>query len=265
MKFSHSMLFLLCLGLIACPDQNDRQIRVEPILRRSCSPTTTYEISCVRSLMLELTDDSGQRIKNRCTAAVGEFVTMQDLVTIDHVVKLLDGVKEEKNVRLELRGYHSIDKEPCTNLTDADLIFWGTSSPFDLTNTELKVVNVNIECRPECDCTAIETEPSRCPTALQSGMCFADIDTSCRKSCTATEQCYGGIINCQNNQCIGDSGEMCATCTSSNQCGVGPCVQNVNTNEAFCAMACPSPGLAEPCPSGMRCQKIDGAPFSTLP
>ena len=64
---------------------------------------------------------------------------------------------------LELRAYHAINKEPCVDQVFDELMLWGSSKQIDLTDLALQEVTVNYECRPSCNCSELDTDPSNCP------------------------------------------------------------------------------------------------------
>ena len=260
------------LAVAACNSDSPRPVRLELILRGSCPLSThSYDISCVRSLVVSTIGEEGELDREQCTAISEPFANMQALVASHQVVEVLAGARARSGMRVELRAYHAVDKAPCTALDDADLLFWGASAVVDLTDTALEVLPVELECRPECDCADFDTAAARCPLAMPAGICAPPATLACRKPCELANDCYGGLLACEPGACSGGASSDCCTaearqtcspCGSDADCDSGVCVHNTGApDEWSCAEVCPPlPGVT-PCPPSMSCKRLDNGTY----
>lgn len=255
-------LLLVACACAGCGGEEARNLRLELLVRGSCMPSTHYDLSCVHAIEVGLVA-GGQQHRRQCTVVTGRFSTMQELVANRDFVPLLQEVRARPDARLDVRGYAAIDKSPCVDTTDADLVFWGTSAAVDLSDEALTTVTVELECRPECDCAAMVEGEAGCPHELTPGVCAPPSNRPCRRQCDIAEDCYDGLIQCGGDGiCAPESGETCAVCASSDECDSGLCVHNTDEpNEWFCAPACPALPNVDPCPPRMSCKRLGNGVF----
>lgn len=271
---------LLLLLLMACGDAEPRKVRLELVLRGSCPRSTkTYDLTCARSLVIAVVGVNGQRFKSQCTDLNGRFDSLQALIASTDVLAVLEEVKARDAVQIELRAYHggALQKAPCTELADNDLLLWGISPPIDLTNPDLTQVLVNLECRPECDCLAFDQAPERCPLELPMGICAPPENLACRKLCDSNSSCWDGLLTCEVGTCTIGSDDKCCTpeasgvcspCDANGQCDSNICVHNLDDlddpkdpDEWFCAEPCPPLPNVSPCPSRMSCKRLGNGTY----
>jgi hypothetical protein len=234
------------------------------IARGSCgwSPRN-YDVTCLGGLELRVVaDGTGQTLSEHCTSVAGRFTTLNDLVVPSLSLELLEDLHTEGTARIEVRGYHALDKAGCGNPSESDLLLWGSSDLVDLHDSHLRVITVQIECRPDCDCAAIGGDPQKCPAALSPGVCAGPKEVLCRKLCADDDDCYAGRLSCTASLCTPETGGLCAECASSLECTSGWCAQNTYTNESFCSARCPPEDNAAPCPTYMSCKRL-GTTFVT--
>ena len=250
------LLVLIFGGCIEGP----RQVRMDLIVRGSCGRSTlSYDTSCVASLLARVRDAGGEVLDERCTAVAGQFSNINDLVTSTTILELLE-TDDHKQVYVEFNAYHAFDKSPCSNLSDNDLMLWGSTDLVDLNSSKVKVVTVELECRPECDCEAFDESPAQCPASLPAGACTPLATLNCRRSCQSNLACYEGLLTCSNNECAPLPRGLCALCGGPDDCDSGLCVENTvkGDNERFCAPRCPPLQSSTPCPPLMSCKRLGG-------
>ncbi len=258
-------VFLLT-WVLSCVPGDLAPVRLELLVRGSCPPSTaSYDISCVQALSVGLVGADGRRFRSACTVLAGKYPSLVDLIASDDVVTVLERIRARHNVRLELRAYKGSDGEPCSDLNDQDLMFWGASDVVDLSDEALTEVVVSIECRPDCDCADL-ADPVRCPADLPMGACARAANLTCRRSCDPADgACYGGAAECTTNVCDGNPGAtccgnppdgLCMPCSTSADCASDMCIENTQTNERFCSEACPPLPWSYPCPLHMSCKRI---------
>ncbi|MEE8410575.1 MAG: hypothetical protein V3T05_13315 [Myxococcota bacterium] len=264
----------------ACNGGEARPIRIELLNRTSCgSSTVAYDISCVKSLIVQLIGADGTLFRSQCTSIDNDYSNLQELIASDKVVDVLEGVRARSSARIELRGYHGFDKAPCTAIKDDDseLMLWGTSDLTDFTDPTLDEVSVWLDCRPDCDCLDFDPRSAECPRALVQGVCVPFKIFYCRKACETTDVCYGGLLSCElgcdplnSPSCCAapsEAGGMCGDCASDADCGGNRrCVHHAHApdgpEEYFCAEACPPLPDFAPCPEGMSCQRLGDDPYT---
>lgn len=234
-----------------------RQVRLELLTRSSCGwSTQSYDTSCVSSLDVRLLKSDGSVLRSRCTSITGRFSSLAALVGNADVLPLVEDLHPRDNVVIELRAYHSRDKTPCVEPTPDELMLWGRSEPVDLTDDALTVVNVVLECRPECDCAALDADPTRCPATLTPGVCAPPLEVSCAKACVDSSDCYGARLVCIDEACTPEARKLCAVCTSGADCDSGLCVENSVRAEKLCVDRCPPTDSAAACPDLMSCKRV---------
>jgi hypothetical protein len=261
------LIALLVSSLVSCGKEEVRPVRIDLVVKRSCGiQPTQYDLSCVSSLEFRLLNASGRELKRQCTSVTGQFLSLQELVSTP-TPSVLENVKVEDGVELEIRGYISADIAPCSNLSDSELLFWGRSDPTDLLDISVSVITVSMECRPNCDCEDIQDDPTQCPATLARGICAPTADSArCKKDCS--DDCYGGALACGiDNLCMeAAANSICAPCTAGGTCASGICVSNSNSLAAdqYCSDPCPPvDGTASPCLPSMSCKQL-GPTYSTL-
>ena len=254
------------LGLVAAGHGcgEDRAVRIQLQLHASCLPTTQYDVSCMQALRLDVLDARGALVGSTCTDVAGRYATMQNLLAEPDGLLLMAEVRPRAGVRLELRGYHVIDKAPCTDLRDEELMLWGSSRSVDLDDEALRTVAIEAECRPGCDCSALQgitqgTGP--CVPALSPGACAPAVNQLCRAECDDDHDCYGNLMTCGDRRCTPEPTALCAACEGDGDCASGLCVENTATGERFCASACPPLPDVAPCPLWMSCKALGGGPW----
>lgn len=265
-------LFVVAIGVFACGESAPRQVRIEPIARSSCgwSPVL-YDISCVQSLQVSV-HSGGREVVPACTTLAGRFANVQELLGSEQVLEVVTSIAALPDTVVELRAYHTFNRAPCTDLSDSELMMWGSSDPVDLSDKTLEVIPVHIECRPDCGCEGFQSRPGECPISLTPGICSPQTEIQCRKRCETTASCYDGLLPCVASSC--DEGgssmccealprEICSHCVASTDCVSGQCAHNDVTNEDFCAPRCPPLSGALPCPWGMSCKRLS-PPLSAL-
>jgi hypothetical protein len=266
------MLRLIAAGVAGCGtgcSSSPRVVTVDLATRSSCGRSTTaYDLSCVSSLEVRVVNASGEIQSERCLAVSDRYRDLSDLISPSATQDLLAGIAASPQVRIEVRGYLGVDVLPCTSLSDSALMFWGSSDLVNLNDAGVGAVLVQMECRPDCDCTAINSPSSGCPVDFTPGVCAPPSQVLCRQACTDDHACYAGLLTCQSNSCTAPAGGLCADCTATSACdssvSSSVCVQNSTTGEDFCARRCPQPEGAAPCPELMSCKRVVGA-FSVLP
>jgi hypothetical protein len=251
-----------CLLLAACRGSGDHAVRVELQLRASCLPSTHYDVSCVQALRLDVRDGDSNTLASGCTSLDGRYATMQDMLAEPSSLSLLTGVQVDRPVRVELRGYQVIDKPPCTDLTDEEIMFWGASRLVDLADPSLTTLPVEVECRPMCDCSTLEIMAPTCPAALTPGACAPAPTQLCRTQCDDDHGCYDGLMHCGDRICVPEPQAMCADCASDAECTSGLCVVNTRTGEHFCSSPCPPLPAVDPCPTWMSCKSLTSGTFT---
>ncbi|MBI3180075.1 MAG: hypothetical protein HYZ27_10465, partial [Deltaproteobacteria bacterium] len=218
----------LVLAAWACVPGDLAPVRLELLVRGSCPPSTaTYDISCVQALTVGLVGADDTRFRTDCTVLAGQYATLVDLIASQQLTTVLEHIRARNDVRLELRAYKGADGEPCSDLDDSNLMFWGSSELVDLSDESLTEVIVSIECRPDCDCADL-ADPVRCPAELPVGACARAANLTCRRSCNPVDgACYGGAAQCSTNVCDGDPDTtccgnppngLCMSCTTSADC-----------------------------------------------
>ncbi|MEZ4271511.1 MAG: hypothetical protein R3C68_08790 [Myxococcota bacterium] len=278
-------VFLLALMLSACTDHTLRQVRLDLILRGSCpSSTIAYDATCIASIEVQLLDANKTLLASRCTPTPNRFNNMDELADGDEMLPVLENIEPQSGVTLAFRAYQSLDRPPCTEPTEDELMLWGTSEPFDMRDATLQVVTVSLECRPGCDCAAFDDKPQQCPRVLQPGVCTPLAVRLCRRACNTPNTCYQGLLPCKNDTCSPDESGSCSICQDSSDCMCVPepaqtcaecntsadcegerrCVRNIGRGEQFCADRCPPMGGSDPCPTLMSCKQL-GTDFEPLP
>jgi hypothetical protein len=244
-------------------------VHLDLILRGSCGRSTlAYDISCVASIDVRVVDaGSGEVLDSACNPVSGQLEYFSDLVASVDPIPLLEDTEARGNVRIELRGYHAFDTEPCNDPTDDELMMWGSSGVVDLDDDTLESITIQFECRPDCDCVDLGNDPTNCPAVLVPGACAPIEAQLCRRECEAPEDCYGGAtLTCSEQRCTPvQSGGTCAQCDDDGDCSDGRCITNANTTERFCAPRCPPLGAISACPTRMSCKRLDGDPFAPVP
>ena len=259
MKDAAFLLVGLGLGLASC-EPPPREVRRELLTRSSCGwSTQEYDTSCVAALDVRLVDSEGTLLRSHCTAVGGQYASLASLVGTRELVRVLEDVTPRGDVAVELRAYHSRDKTPCVSHTDDELMLWGRSELFDLNDAKTTVVNVILECRPECDCAALDADATRCPAALVRGACAPPLEVPCGKSCRNDDECYAGRLPCLDGRCAPQPGDLCASCEGATACQSGLCVENTARGERFCADVCPEPEQARACSETMSCKRLGDA------
>ncbi len=264
-------LALLIAVACGCAGGDARQVRLELITRSSCR-LINYDISCVDSLWVGYRGED-QDYRSRCLELRPEgLTTLSELINASAKLIVLDEVRARGRVRVELRGYHALDDtRACTSLSADKLLLWGSSALVDLRDEELEVLNVEIECRPLCDCRLIAD--GSCALPLAAGVCGPPATVSCAgRSCTDALDCFDGELECLDQVCEPLQGGLCADCAGAAACQTGPCVQHsyqdsrTTVDETYCAEVCPPAGDATwPCPSGMSCKRLGDGVFSLVP
>jgi hypothetical protein len=250
-------------SLAAC-SAGPRTVAVDLAPRSSCGwSTASYNLSCVASLDVRVVDGVGAVQSHRCLSVANQYQTLADLVTPTATQDLLSGIAAKPHVRIEVRGYFAMNAPPCEDLSDSDLMFWGSSDWIDLNDSAVSSLVAQIECRPDCDCAAISLQPTTCPVALAAGICAPPSEVLCRQSCLDGDVCYD-LLSCQAGVCATQPGDLCADCSSSTACSSAACAHNSQTNESFCAQICPPANSAMPCPTHMSCKRVADV-FSLLP
>jgi hypothetical protein len=265
---------LIFLALAACDDPEPRDIRLDLHHRPSCGYPQSYEIDCVGTLEVRTVDSDGNVLATSCTNISDDYPNLYELLSTSAVVPVLGPTAPERDIRIEVRGYNTYGVNPCLELTPERLILWGSSTLVDVTNTAVDVIDVAIECRPDCDCLELQTGSPTCPPETPVGACGPIIDTlACLRRCNADTDCYGGRLVCSGDPavCTNGGGLMCSDCAASGEClEDGLCVNRVEPSsqpidENMCALQCPPRDGSAPCPDGMTCRRIDGTRYTRLP
>lgn len=243
----------------------ERNVELELILRGSCaSSARNQDISCLRALEVSLFDLQGTtQLQTQCTDVSNQFESLADLLTVSSPLLLLEDVATRTDVRLQIRGYSAFNKETCDAQSEADLLLWGSSGVVDLTSPDLVEVTVIFECRPGCDCTAIDE--GTCSQSFQPGVCAPPTQIPCRRACNDRNNCFGERSECTNGFCIYRGGEMCASCDDASECNSNFCIENTFTQERFCADRCPPLVGFQTCADAMWCQTPDGTDYTYVP
>ena len=258
-------LIALSLGIACSP--SPREVLIDPVLRSSCGlDPAQWSTSCLTALEVFMVATDGTVLASQCTDVSNDYATILDLVSDPDIFPVLQDVRGIDGVSVQVRGYSVLDRGACDSPTSSELLFWGSSETVDLSMSSLQVVRVALECRPECDCQALNTMPSECPQAFVPGVCTPSPNVLCRQFCDVRDDCFGGVLDCIDNAC-GDSnpGQMCFECISSSQCDSGYCIENTRTGESFCALRCPPLTDASVCPSWMSCNRVENGTFSLRP
>ncbi|MFC1609720.1 hypothetical protein ACFL6C_02065 [Myxococcota bacterium] len=275
---------LATMATAACGGSDARPIRLE--LHHdmfSCRSSTSYDISCVNSLVVQyivLQDGEEKKFRGKCTDVSGDYGVLQDLLADRDTRFWLQDVRARKNVRVEIRGYHGFDAGPCSQpLDELDpkaLVFWGSSDFVNLTKPSSTEIDVWFECRPNCNCRAIaDLQVVQCPIDLVPGVCTRPSTKSCRtKPCEVREDCYDGAIDCNANVCTAPPKALCRDCANDDACDSGICVHQTYTppgesapdiDENFCTIQCPpEDGTAWPCPTDMTCKRLGDGVFERV-
>jgi hypothetical protein len=264
-------LVLLLLASAACGDGDAQSVQVQLIGRSSCP--NVYNLSCMHSVRFQMFSDD-QEFRQRCTPLAPPFETWQAFVSSRETLFVLENVRARENVRLEVRGYHNLgdENDPCENLTDDRLLLWGTSEPFDTTESSAGTINVFVDCRPRCDCNFIG---NTCASDLVRGVCAPLLRRTCRnRDCTTSDDCFDSLLRCESNICEPSARGVCDVCEASTDCNSGLCVHHTyqageyDVDEKFCAddARCPPlDGWAHACPEGMACTRLNDGFFDLLP
>lgn len=263
--------FVLPLLVVACSgDQGERTIRLELLPQPSCGVSTrNYDSSCVKSLQVRIVDSGGAVLESQCTELTEPLGSIHDYVSLRDVFPVLDGVEIRSGVRVEWRGYHAVGVDACVDLSDTQLMFWGRSEPVDLasvskTNTP-DVIELPFECRPSCDCGAIDEAPESCPVILEPGICAPLKNFRCRRSCSDGKACQGSLTcDAELELCLPEDSALCAECDGSEDCDSGICVENSSNGESFCSQECPTTDSAAVCPAPTSCH-APGSVFTLVP
>jgi hypothetical protein len=264
---------LFTVVLSACTTTTTDPVRLQLHPRGSCSSPSPYEydISCMQSLRVDVLDAGGKLLGQSCTdVSDGRWPLLQDLLKETSGLRVLSGIVAGK-VRVEVRGYLAIDQagnmtldgQPCQALDDAQLILWGSSGVVDLAQSGLATVDIETECRPSCDCKAITG--GTCGAALELGICAPAYNQLCRTTCESDHDCYDGLMLCVDRTCSPAPQTQCDQCTTDADCGTLRCVLDTDTNERFCAQACPDTPFASACPTWMSCKRLGVGSFVAAP
>jgi hypothetical protein len=264
---------LLLLPLAVCGGDAARQVRIELLHRSSCGVSTArYDTSCLQAVTVQMVSTDGRRFRKQCTLLGGSYPTLQDLLASTRVEAFLEDVRARSSVFIELKAFHGLGGKLCPDPPDSGLMLWGVSEIVDLTDPTVDVVALPFECRPSCDCEAIDA--GDCTQSLLPGVCAPPPRLYCRKQCAASQDCFDGLASC-TGACepgVGPSGAtcceessskgMCSYCAGDADCASRRCVLNRHDTEPndpperFCAESCPALPDVSPCPSGMSCRKV---------
>jgi hypothetical protein len=208
--------------------------------------------------------------RNRCVDLRGRgFEDIEDLSTASDRLIVLPDVRAREDVRVVIKGYHDRrDEGACFDLNEAKLMFWGSSDFVDLTDPDRDEINVQLECRPKCDCRVIAT----CGEDLTPGICGPHERASCYGlTCDTNEDCFDGQAPCDASICYPAAGQICGECTGAGDCESEQCVRHIHDDkpaidESFCALRCPpADGSGWPCPARTGCKKLTAGAYELLP
>ncbi len=260
---------LLMMGAGCGSSPTERVLRLELLPRPSCGASTrTFDTTCVKSFQIRVLDSSGAVLDSQCTTLTTPFGTVHEFISLRDIMQVLQNVPERRGVKLEMRAYHALGTTPCTDLSESQLMFWGISNTIDLIPAEQfpsEIVEMPFECRPGCDCADFDNKPDLCSSELSSGICAPLPNFLCRRTCENDETCPERLTcNIQENQCAPQMREPCAVCTGPDDCISGLCVQNLKTNEKFCAVACPPTGRSALCGLPTSCAPLNRGVFELI-
>lgn len=263
----------LGFGVVAagCAPLPAEEARLVPTFRASCGRSAlSYDITCATSLQVRVWDSQNEVRMEACTAVQGRYPTIQSILADKERLRVLEGAPLEADMRIEMRFYHALQSAPCADLSDDDLMLWGSSQPIDLNEALEENINVVFECRPGCDCKALDDAPERCDVSLEPGACFPPATTACTRPCSDASDCFGGLLACMDGRCKpSNDGGGCSPCQSQSDCLAGHiCGRNPLSGAQICGVACPNlGGLLSACPQRMACQALDvgGQSYVTLP
>jgi len=260
--------YLLAAALAGCGSQ-PRGVKLDLHFSTSCPATPkSYDLQCVEALEGQVLDEDGVVLSSQCNElSSATFVSAYELVNSTELVPVLENVAPRAKAMIGLRGYHARLSDLCQ---EDGLMFWGRSDVIDLTDLDLTRVDIDIECRDDCDCESFADEDPACPLAFGETQRVCAPTFECGKSCDSTPECWDSAAECVDNVCRPLApGQMCDDCFSANDCGDGlACVRHTTTSpfvdETFCALLCPAEGLTA-CPGRMGCLRVDGEELTILP